>query len=95
MKHLMRMRKDIVYMQRKSHCLTRDIKRLLKIKFGKEVDINELEMAVLQRSFQKNVVNELEEVVLKKLVYEMRIKMADVRGIYIDALERWQVCFMF
>lgn len=89
------MRKDIVYMQQKSRCLTRDIKRLLKIKFGKEVDINELEMAVLQRSFQKNVVNELEEVVLKKLVYELRIKMADVRGIYIDALKRWQVCFIF
>lgn len=89
------MRKDIVYMQRKSHCLKRDIKRLLKIKFGKEVDINELEMAVLRRSFQKNMVNELEEVVLKKLVYELRIKMADVRGLYINALKSWQVCVFF
>ncbi|ENN71892.1 hypothetical protein YQE_11429, partial [Dendroctonus ponderosae] len=47
-------------------------------------------MAVLQRSFQKNMVNELEEVVLKKLVYELRIKMTDIRGIYIKELERWQ-----
>lgn len=85
------MRKDITYMERKSHSLKRDIKRLLKIKFGKEVDINELEIAVLQRSFQKNMVNELEEVVLKKLVYELRIKMTDVRGLYIQELERWQV----
>ncbi|KAL1505618.1 hypothetical protein ABEB36_005142 [Hypothenemus hampei] len=90
LKHLIRMRKDIIYMQRKAHSLKRDIRRLLRIKFGQEVDINELEMAVLQRSFQKNIVNELEEVLLKKLVYELRLKMTDVRGIYIAALERWQ-----
>ncbi|XP_066257532.1 cilia- and flagella-associated protein 44 [Euwallacea similis] len=88
--HLLRMRKDIIYMQRKALCLKQDIQRLLKIKFGKEVNIDELEMTALKRSFQKNVVNELEEVVLKKLVYELRVNMADVKGIYIAELERWQ-----
>ncbi|XP_066154142.1 cilia- and flagella-associated protein 44 isoform X2 [Euwallacea fornicatus] len=88
--HLLRMRKDIIYMQNKALCLKQDIQRLLKIKFGKEVDIGELEMTASKRSFQKNVVNELEEVVLKKLVYELRINMADVKGIYIAELEHWQ-----
>lgn len=85
------MKKDIVYMRRKVHALKQEIVRMLKIKFGKEVDINELECAVLQRSFQKTYVNELEEVLLKKLVYDLRIKMTDVRSIYISELENWQV----
>lgn len=78
-------------MRRKVHALKQEIVRMLKIKFGKEVDINELECAVLQRSFQKTYVNELEEVLLKKLVYDLRIKMTDVRSIYISELENWQV----
>ncbi|XP_050303878.1 cilia- and flagella-associated protein 44 [Anthonomus grandis grandis] len=90
LKHLIRMKKDILYMKRKVKYLKKEIVSLLKIKFGKVVDINELESAVLQKNFQKSYVNELEEVVLKKLVYELRIKMTDVRGIYIDELKRWQ-----
>lgn len=78
-------------MRRKVYTLKQEIVRMFKIKFGKEVDINELECAVLERSFQKTYVNELEEVVLKKLVYDLRMKMTDVRGIYINELELWQV----
>ncbi|KAF7286507.1 hypothetical protein GWI33_004914 [Rhynchophorus ferrugineus] len=88
--HLLRMKKDIIYMQRKAKMLKKEIVSLLKIKFGKVVDINELEMAMIQRSFQKNFVNELEEVLLKKMVYDLRIKMTDVRSLYISQLEHWQ-----
>ncbi|XP_030750373.1 cilia- and flagella-associated protein 44 [Sitophilus oryzae] len=88
--HLMRLHKDLIYMKRKVSHLKMEIVSLLKEKFGKVVDINELERAILQRSFQKNYVNELEEVLLKKMVYDLRIKMTDVKGLYIDELEHWQ-----
>ncbi|XP_060530871.1 cilia- and flagella-associated protein 44 [Cylas formicarius] len=87
--HLMRLGRDTTYMKRKLRSLKLDIIQLLKTKFGKIVDIDELELAMLQRSFQKQYVNELEEVVLKKLVYNLRIKMTDIKAMYLSVLDDW------
>ncbi|CAG9822879.1 unnamed protein product [Phaedon cochleariae] len=66
-KHLSRLKKDLGYMQNKVKFLKQHISHIMQDKFGKVVDINEIELAILKKTFHKSHVNELEEVVLKKL----------------------------
>ncbi|KAJ8927185.1 hypothetical protein NQ314_020461 [Rhamnusium bicolor] len=89
LKHGTRMRKDINYMTGKIKDLKRQIVDTMLERFGQVVDIYEIEAALIKRSFQKSQVNELEEVLLKKLVYDLRIKTTDIRGLFADELKLW------
>lgn len=71
--------------------LKTDIVYTMQIKFGKVIDINEIEEAIIRRTFQKSQVNELEEVMLKRLVFDMRMKSSDIKEIYDKELSIWQV----
>lgn len=76
-KRIMNLKTDIVY--------------TMQIKFGKVIDINEIEEAIIKRSFQKSQVNELEEVMLKKMVFDMRMKSSDIKEIYDREINQWLV----
>lgn len=71
--------------------LKAEMKAQMYEKFGQVVNIGELELAVLQKSFQKTQVNELEEIVLKKMVYDLRIKLTNVKSQFIEIYNLWNV----
>lgn len=60
-------------------------------KFGTVVDLNEIEESIIKKSFQKTQVNELEEVMLKKFVFNMRMKSTDVKQLYTKEVHHWIV----
>lgn len=78
-------------MRQKITNLKNHISELMLSKFGKKINLSELELVMLQQTVNKSCINELEEVVLKKLVYELRIKMSDIKQIYIKELNMWNV----
>ncbi|CAG9858658.1 unnamed protein product [Phyllotreta striolata] len=82
LKHLTRMKRDITYMDKKIKHLLRKIQLSMYEKFGKSVELKELEEALAKKTFNKTYINELEEVILKKLVYEIRVKNTNVKEVY-------------
>ncbi|XP_056639556.1 cilia- and flagella-associated protein 44 isoform X1 [Diorhabda sublineata] len=86
LKHLTRMKKDLRYMRLKIKNLLQTIQQMMCEKFGKIVDINELELAIIRKTFNKSHINELEEVVLKKLVFDVRLKNTNIKEIYAEQL---------
>lgn len=85
------MKKDIQYMGVRIRQLKREYSSRMHNRFGKVVNIGELELAMLNKTFQKTYVNELEEVALKKMVYDLRIKMTDVKGHFAQIFNLWNV----
>lgn len=93
--HLTRMKKDLVYMNVKLSGLKKEMVAQMLEKFGQVVNISELEYAMFQKSFQKTQVNELEEIALKKMVYDLRIKLTDVKSQFVDIYNTWNVRIVF
>ncbi|RZC43160.1 thyroid receptor-interacting protein 11 [Asbolus verrucosus] len=89
-KHLTRMKTDCEYMASTVKKLQETILVNMQIKFGKVVDIIEIEEAMLKRTFGKDDLAELEEVLLKKIIHDLRLSMMDIKGMYIDQLHYWQ-----
>ncbi|VEN34308.1 unnamed protein product [Callosobruchus maculatus] len=89
LKHLCRMKKDLNYMKSKKKVLKNDYQRIMKEQFGKEIDLHEIELAIIKKSFQKTHVNELEEVLLKRLVYEVRVKNTNLKEVFVTELRLW------
>jgi predicted ribosome quality control (RQC) complex YloA/Tae2 family protein len=45
---------------------------------------------MLKRTFGKDDLHDLEEVLLKKIVHDLRLSMMDIKGMYIDELNFWK-----
>nr|XP_023023844.1 centrosomal protein of 290 kDa-like [Leptinotarsa decemlineata] len=88
-KHLTRMKKDLRYMEGKIKDLKMYMQKSMLEKFGKLVDIDEITMAIIQRTFHKSHVDEMEEIVLKSRVYDIRMKNTDIKSMYIAELTHW------
>ncbi|KAJ3657744.1 hypothetical protein Zmor_009527 [Zophobas morio] len=88
-KHYTRMRSDCRYMTKRIKGLQEVITDHMKSKFGKIVDINEIEEAMLKRTFGKDDLHDLEEVLLKKIVHDLRLSMMDIKSMYINDLNFW------
>lgn len=82
LKHLLRMKRDLAYMRQKIKRFLQQIQLMMYEKFGKAVEVKELEQALKKKTFNKTYINELEEVVLKKLVYEIRVKNTNITEAY-------------
>uniref|UniRef100_A0A6P7GKU4 Cilia- and flagella-associated protein 44-like n=1 Tax=Diabrotica virgifera virgifera TaxID=50390 RepID=A0A6P7GKU4_DIAVI len=82
LEHITRMKKDLRYMRSRIKGLIQTIQQMMCEKFGKVVDINELELAMIKKTFNKTHINELEEVVLKKLVFDVRLKNTNIKDVY-------------
>lgn len=78
-------------MNQKLHHLKLKMKMMMETKFGKVIDINEIELAIIKKNFQHTPVNELEEVVLKQLVFDVRIKLVDIKQMFVMELNKWIV----
>lgn len=89
-KHYTRMQTDCQYMAKTIKRLQETILDKMKTKFGKVVDINEIEEAMLKRTFGKDDLHDLEEVLLKKIVHDLRLSMMDIKGMYIEELNFWR-----
>ncbi|XP_064214804.1 cilia- and flagella-associated protein 44 isoform X1 [Tribolium castaneum] len=89
-KHYTRMQTDCRYMATRIKYLQEVITDKMKMKFGKVIDINEIEVAMLKRTFGRDDLHDLEEVLLKKIVHDLRLSMMDIKGLYIDQLHFWK-----
>ncbi|KAG5898601.1 hypothetical protein JTB14_020977 [Gonioctena quinquepunctata] len=88
-KHLTRLKNDLKHMNTKIKILKNTMKRMMREKFGKITSIDEITLAIIQKNFQKTYVNELEEIVLKKHVYDIRMKNTDIKQMYLAELIHW------
>lgn len=62
-------------MEDKIYILNNNIEELMKKKFGKSVDLDEIQ-----------------EAQLKKLIFDLRMSMLDIRNMYEEELHQWRVC---
>lgn len=89
-KHFTRMKTDCQFMRKQTISLQEKIVQNMKYKFGKVVNIIEIEEAMLKQSFGRDDLHDLEEVLLKKIVHDLRLSAVDVKGIYLPQLSYWK-----
>lgn len=89
-KHFTRMNTDCQFMRKQIISLQEKIVQNMKSKFGKVVNIIEIEEAMLKQTFGRDDLHDLEEVILKKIVHDLRLSAVDVKGIYLPQLSYWK-----
>lgn len=92
MTHMRRMRNDCKVMHRKIKEIKRDIAEIMRIRFGQVVDINELEEKDIQDTMGvrfDNIINidDMEEALLKCVVHDLRMDVADIKSLYVDEIK--------
>lgn len=90
-KHLARMKTDLKYMHTEISVLKQQIIDLVLLKFGKVMRVEIIDEHLEKKTFGDDIVNELMEALLRKMVHELRLSLADVKSLYKDELILWDV----
>lgn len=89
-KHFARMKTDCKFMKKQTTNLQEKIVQNMKYKFGKVINIIEIEEAMLKQTFGGDDIHNLEEVLLKKIVHDLRLSALDIKGMYLPQLNYWK-----
>ncbi|KAK9870280.1 hypothetical protein WA026_006367 [Henosepilachna vigintioctopunctata] len=88
-KHLARMKTDLKYMHTKILEMKQRIIELIQLKFGKVLNMEVINEHLEKKTFADDIVNELMEALLRKMVHDLRLSLIDVKSLYKDELRLW------
>lgn len=80
-KHLLRMKRDFGHMEQRIKVVKQDIAYQMFTKFGKFVDINEIESNVIKSHLRANI-TDMAEICMKKMVHAVLVQDVDLKSIY-------------
>ncbi|XP_049825621.1 cilia- and flagella-associated protein 44 isoform X2 [Aethina tumida] len=80
-KHLLRMKRDFGHMEQRIKLVKQDIAYQMFTKFGKFVDINEIESNVIKSHLRANI-TDMAEICMKKMVHAVLVQDVDLKSIY-------------
>ncbi|KAL3267246.1 hypothetical protein HHI36_011379 [Cryptolaemus montrouzieri] len=89
-RHLARMKADLKYMHTEILVLKQQIVDLILLKFGKVSRVDVIDEHLEKKTFGDDIVNELMEALLRKMVHELRLSLVDVKSLYKDELHLWE-----
>lgn len=85
------MKTDLKYMHTEIMVLKQQILDLVLLKFGKVLSVSVIDEHLEKKTFGDDIVNDLMEALLRKMVHELRLSLADVKSLYKDEMILWEV----